>query len=114
MQESSIIDRYLAYLKSDAAEVDKLHVAMHLRFLESGWTPEQRLELLAFYEEANKRKGGGSYARYMINATRDFCQQLTEEESRLVLAKGHKWPNAALGALYKLPQGARRRNARPR
>jgi putative heme-binding domain-containing protein len=104
LQESSIIDRYIAYLKSDAPEIDRLHVAMYLRFLESGWTPAQRLDVLAFYEEANKRKGGGSYARYIINLTRDFCQQLTEDESRLVLLQGHKWPNAALGALYKLPK----------
>jgi putative heme-binding domain-containing protein len=103
LQESSIIDRYLAYLKSDAADVDKLHLAMHLRFLDSGWTAEQRLELLSYYEQANQRKGGGSYARYVINATRDFCQGLNEEESRLVLAQGHKLPNAALGALYKVP-----------
>ena len=40
--------------------------------------------MLAFYEDANKRKGGGSYARYIINVTRDFCQQLNEDESRLV------------------------------
>ncbi|MBW8885139.1 MAG: c-type cytochrome, partial [Planctomycetia bacterium] len=45
-----------------------------------------------------------SYARYIINVTRDFCQQLTEDESRMVLMQGHKWPNAALGALYKVPQ----------
>lgn len=104
LQESSIIDRYVAYLKSDAPEVDRLHVAMYLRFIESDWTPAQRLDVLAFYEEANKRKGGGSYARYVINLTRDFCQQLTEEESRLVLLQGQKWPNAALGALYKMPK----------
>lgn len=104
LQESSIIDRYLNYLKSHAADVDKLHVAMYLRFIHMGWTPEQRLELLGFYEDANKRKGGGSYARYIINATRDFCTTLSEEESRLVLAQGHRWPNAALGALYKLPK----------
>jgi putative heme-binding domain-containing protein len=102
-QESSIIDRYLAYLKSDAPDIEKLHLAMHLRFLESGWTADQRLQLLSYYEEANQRKGGGSYARYVINATRDFCQGLNEEESRLVLAQGHRWPNAALGALYKMP-----------
>jgi putative heme-binding domain-containing protein len=102
LQESSIIDRYLTYLKSHAAEVDKLHVAMYLRFIAAGWSADQRLELLAFYEEANKRKGGGSYARYIINATRDFCTTLSEEESRLVLAQGQRWPNAALGALYKL------------
>jgi putative heme-binding domain-containing protein len=103
LQESSIIDRYLTYLKSDAADIDKLHLAMHLRFLESGWTPQQRLALLAYYEEANQREGGGSYARYIINATRDFCKNLTEEDSRIVLAQGQKWPNAALGALYKVP-----------
>jgi putative heme-binding domain-containing protein len=103
LQESSIIDRYLTYLKFDAPEVDRLHLALYLRFIESGWTPAQRLDVLAFYEDANKRKGGGSYARYIINVTRDFCQQLTEEESRLVLMQGQKWPNAALGALYKLP-----------
>jgi putative heme-binding domain-containing protein len=103
LQESSILDRYLAYLKSNASEADKLHVAMHLRFIESGWTATQRLALLDYYEEANRRKGGASYARYVINATRDFCKGLSEEESRQVLAKGDKWPNAALGALYKLP-----------
>jgi putative heme-binding domain-containing protein len=104
LQESSIIDRYLAYLKSDAPDADRLHAALHLRFLEQGWTPAQRLEILSFYEDANKRKGGGSYARYIINVTRDFCQQLSEEESRLVLEQGEKWPNAALGALYRLPK----------
>jgi putative heme-binding domain-containing protein len=104
MQEGSIIDRYLAYLKSDAPEVDRLHLAMHLRFITSGWTTEQRLAVLGFYEEANKRKGGGSYARYVINVTRDFCQQLSPEEARQVLVQGEKLPNAALGALYKLPK----------
>ena len=103
LQESSILDRYLTYLKSNAPEADKLHVAMHLRFLESGWTLKQRLSLLDYYEQANRHKGGASYARYVINATRDFCKGLSEEESRQVLASGEKWPNAALGALYKLP-----------
>lgn len=103
LQDSTLIERFLTYLKSDAAEVDKLHVAMYLRFIDKGWTPQQRLDLLAFYEDANKHKGGGSYSRYIVNVTRDFCQQLNEEESRLVLTQGQKWPNAALGALFKLP-----------
>ena len=104
LQESSIAERYLTYLKSDAQDIDKLHVAMYLRFIESGWQSEQRLGLLEYYEDANKRKGGGSYARYILNATRDLCQQLTPEESLLVLQQGEKWPNAALGALYKVPE----------
>ncbi|HZL89111.1 MAG TPA: HEAT repeat domain-containing protein [Pirellulaceae bacterium] len=104
LQESSALDRYLAYLKSDAPDADKLHVAMHLRFLESGWSSGQRMELLSFYEDAQKRKGGGSYARYVINATRDFCKSLSEDESMMVLAKGSQWPNSALGALYRVPE----------
>ena len=104
LQEASVLDRYLAYLESDAADEDKLHVAMHLRFLERGWTSEQRMQLLGFYEEAQKHKGGGSYARYIINATRDFSKSLNEEESFAVLKKGRQWPNAALGALYRVPE----------
>lgn len=104
LQETTITDRYLAYLKSDVADVDKLHLAIHLRFLESGWTPEQRMELLQFYEAANSQKGGGSYARYVINATRDFTKQFDEEEAKLVLQQGSQLPNAALGALYRLPE----------
>ncbi len=104
LQEATITDRYLAYLKSDASEVDKLHVALHLRFLEKGWTSADRMELLKFYEESQKRKGGGSYARYLINATRDFTKQLNQEEVAMVLEKGSLWPNAALGALYLIPE----------
>lgn len=104
LQESTITERYLAYLKSDASDVDKLHVALHLRFLEKGWTSSERMELLKFYEEAQKRKGGGSYARYLINATRDFTKQLNQEEVAMVLEKGSLWPNAALGALYLIPE----------
>lgn len=103
LEESTIIDRYLAYLSSDVADIEKLHVAMHLRFLKTGWTASRRMTLLEYYEQSNQRKGGGSYARYIINATRDFTKDLTEEESLAVLAKGSTMPNAALGALYKLP-----------
>jgi putative heme-binding domain-containing protein len=104
LQESSIIDRYLAYLKSDAPEIDRTHVGLHLRYLKDGWTADQRLELLEFYESAQQMKAGSAFTRYVINFTRDFAAGLNEEESRLVLAQGTLWPNAALGALYKLPK----------
>lgn len=104
LQDTSVTPRYLEYLKSGVTDADKLHVAMHLRFIETGWSPEQRLELLKFYETANAKKGGGSYARYIINATRDFAKTMTENEARLVLAQGTEMPNSALGALYTLPE----------
>lgn len=104
LQESSVLDRYLEYLKSDAPDIDRAHVGLHLRFLKEGWTPDQRLALLEFYETAQQMKAGNAFTRYVINVTRDFASGLSEEESRLVLAQGSLWPNAALGALYKLPK----------
>jgi putative heme-binding domain-containing protein len=104
LQDASITDRYLAYLKSDAPEIDRVHVGLHLRYLKEGWTPEQRLALLEFYETAQQMKAGTAFTRYVINVTRDFATGLTEEESRLVLSQGALWPNAALGALYKVPK----------
>lgn len=103
LQESSIIDRYLAYLKSDAPEADRCHVGLHLRYLLSGWTADQRLELLEFYEDAQRMKAGNAFTRYVIHVTRDFASMLNDDESRLVLEQGAQWPNAALGALYRLP-----------
>lgn len=92
LQEDSLIPRYLAYLRSNAPDVDKLHVALHLHFLEAGWTPAERMELFEYYELANRKKGGGSYARYIINAARDVAQQLGEE--RCVLSSVKAMRNA--------------------
>jgi putative heme-binding domain-containing protein len=103
LQVDSITDRYVAYLKSDVPEVEKLHLALHLRFIETGWSPEQKLEVMKYYETAGKRKGGGSYPFYVMNVARDFAKSLDGEDSLLVLEHGAEWPTAAMGALYKLP-----------
>lgn len=104
LQANTILDRYLEYLRSDAPHIERLHLALHLRFLEGTWRPQQRLELLKFYESSQQEKGGGSYQLYVANFARDFARGLTDDEVRLVLAKGAQWPNAALGVLYKLPK----------
>ncbi len=106
LQTSSIIDRYLEYLESnDVADLEKLHLALHLRFIEDGWTAAQRIRLLEFYEKAQKRVGGRStHAHYIMNATRDFAKTMNDEQSRAVLAQGARWPNAALGVMYRMPE----------
>ncbi|MBC8352701.1 MAG: HEAT repeat domain-containing protein [Planctomycetes bacterium] len=104
LQASAPMDRYLAFLKSEAAAVDRLHLAMHLRFLEEGWEPGQRLELLEFLQKAAKEEGGGrSYKEYIANIQTDIAKSMSPEDGRAVLARGAEWPGAALGALYGLP-----------
>lgn len=104
LQADEIIGRALDYLKTDVEDVEKLHIALHLRFIEDGWTAEQKFELLKYYEVAQKQKGGHAHAMYTQNVARDFAKALTEEEARLVIATGADWPSASLGALYKLPK----------
>lgn len=105
LQVISPLDRYLAYLHSDAADIDKLHVALHLRFLGQGWPEGKRLDLVKYYEDLKKREGvGKGFAGYLAIVERDFARALTPDEGREVLAKGKEWPAAATGALYGLPK----------
>ena len=103
MQESSIMDRYFEYLHSDAPHPDRVHVAMHLRYLTAGWTSERKEEYLRLLTEAKTWEGGSGYPLYLGNVAREIARQLTPEESARVLQRGAEWPDAALGALYKLP-----------
>lgn len=104
LNASSIMDRYIEHLQSDTVpELEKLHLALHLRFIPDGWTADQRLAVLEFFETAQKRQGGASYSRYVVHVTRDFAKNLTLDEARLILADGARWPNASLASLYKLP-----------
>ena len=104
LQVSDIMDRYIDFLKSDVPHVEKIHLACQLRYLRSGWSSEDKMELLKFYEEALKEPGGKSYSRYVQNVSRDFSEALTDAERRQILEAGSKWPNASFVALYGLPE----------
>lgn len=103
LQVTTPMDRYLAYLSSDAADADKLHLALHLRFITTGWTTGQRMKVIKFYQDAIQRGNGPSYRAYIGNVERDFARTLTPQEGREVLVRGAEWPAAATGALYGLP-----------
>ncbi|MBC8876050.1 MAG: HEAT repeat domain-containing protein [Planctomycetes bacterium] len=105
LQVSSIMDRYLEYLESDSAtDLEKLHLALHLRAIEDGWTTDGRTRVLEFFERAQKRSGVSStLVHYIMNGTREFAKSMNDEQSLAVLAQGARWPNAALGVLYRMP-----------
>lgn len=103
LQVSEPMDRYLAYLKSEADAVDRLHLAMHLRFLEEGWENGKRIELLEYLQAAAKEEGGRGRKDYIANIQTDIAKSMSPEDGRAVLARGAEWPGAALGALYGLP-----------
>lgn len=105
LDAQSLSDRALEYIAGDSPLSERLHVAMYLRFLNTDWTPEQQFRLLKFYEAAAIEEAGSSVPLYVMNATRDFGKRvLNERDAVTILSQGTAWPNAALAALYKIPQ----------
>jgi putative heme-binding domain-containing protein len=71
-----------------------------------------KLEMLRQYEEAREIEGGHSFAGYLENVARDFFATFNDEERKLVLADGVKWPTSALSVLAKLPKNPSRETLR--
>ncbi|HEV7282815.1 MAG TPA: HEAT repeat domain-containing protein [Pirellulaceae bacterium] len=104
LQVDDVKERYLAYLKSEAAVADRLHMAFHLRFLKIDWSDEEIEKIVRFFEEAKQVDGGPSYEYYISNVTRDMVRELDPAQGAKLLAAGERYPDAALGALYLLPE----------
>jgi len=103
LQDTTATKRLVQQLQGDAPMVEKMHVALHARFLQGTLTLPQKLELLKFYEEARALPGGHSYVGYIENISRDFFAGFNDKERERVLIEGAKWPTSALSVLAKLP-----------
>lgn len=104
LKAEQIIEPGLEYLKSSAPQSERVDAALYLPMIPHRWTTPQRTALLRFYESAQQQEGGSSYSLYVMNATRDFAQELTSEEAIDWVMNGKDTPNAALAALPKLPE----------
>jgi putative heme-binding domain-containing protein len=108
----SVAERALQYISSDAPFEDRSIVAMHLQFLSDDWTPQQRFELLKFYENAAIRPTSGSLSLYVMAVTRDFSESLSDEDVAAIIEQGAVWRNAALAALYRVERPVSDANAK--
>jgi putative heme-binding domain-containing protein len=103
MQTPGAAEKFAAELAKDQPVVEKLHIAAYASRLKTGWTPESKMAVLAFYEQARAIEGGYSVDKYVENFSRDFLEQFTLDEKRQLLSDGDKWPATALSVLAKLP-----------
>jgi putative heme-binding domain-containing protein len=104
LQDPTLAERMVEQLDSDMASVEKMQILTHARFLTAGWTLSLKLKMLEAYEAAREIEGGHSFAGYIENISRDFFATFNEDERRLILADGVKWPSSALSVLAKLPK----------
>lgn len=103
LNAEEVIPEAIAYLQSDAAIEERLHVAMHLRFFKHEWTSAERFAIVRFFEESQLINTGSSVPLYVMNVTRDITKGMGLEEAKIFVAQGAKWPNAALVSLYRYP-----------
>lgn len=103
LDTKQVVPDAISYLQSDADLAERLHVAMHLTYFSHDWTPDQRYALIKFFEETQPAEAGSSVPLYVMNVTRQLCEDLPLEEARIFVSEGAKWPNAALVSLYRYP-----------
>lgn len=104
MDASEVIPEAIRYLRSDVSLAERMHVAMHLRFISHQWTAAERYAVVKFFEETQPVDAGSSVPLYVMTATRDLCKDLPIEEARIFVSEGAKWPNAALVSLFRYPE----------
>jgi putative heme-binding domain-containing protein len=103
LQAAEPFPRYREFLKSKASDAEKLHLALHVMLVSSGWLDGQRTEMIGFLEQVRRQKGGNGYSGYIARAVRDFARSLPPVEGGVVLSRGVQWPAAASGVLSNLP-----------
>ena len=98
-------ERAVEYLHTaSVADVEKLHLALHLNSLEGDWKPDQRMRALDYFESIKRRQAGVNYSVYVTQAAGEFIGAMSEEDIRLALTYGDRWPRAALALLYRAPE----------
>ena len=99
-----VVSEAIAYLKTDVSNADRMLIAMHLPMLPHEWTSSERMANLQFLEGCLKDDSGGSFPLYVMKTTESLSKYLTEKEAFQILDLGERYPNAAMAALYKLPE----------
>jgi putative heme-binding domain-containing protein len=92
-----------AQLETNIPDVEKLHIAAYAARLKTGWSTDQKLAMLRYFESVRGAEGGHSVNGYVENFARDFFTNLSLKERRQVISAGENFPTSALSILAKLP-----------
>ena len=85
--------------KDDKAQ--QIHLFYCLRFLHQNWTPEQKDQLLAWFETTKGWSGGHSFTPFLENILRDANPMFTAADRVRVIGKAKDMPRTA-SVLLKL------------
>jgi putative heme-binding domain-containing protein len=84
-----------AILKAQAADADhanQIHYTYCLRAIQTGWTPEAKRQLWAWYETASHWDGGYSFLGYLDFMAQELVARLDPAERDALLGEGVRFP----------------------
>ncbi len=102
LQDLTLAPRLIQHLQGRAPMEERIQAAMLARFLNVGWTPELRGELLDFYTLAGALEGGNSYRGYLANAANDVLKTMPPAEQLARIHLGVKSPAGALAVVQHI------------
>ena len=103
-QEPKALPKLLAFLNSDAEQVEKLHVALNLKFFKSAWTPKQKVALFEFLEQSKTEDGAKSVGRYVDRVAKELSKDFSPAEHEMILDVGQRMPTVAMETLFLIPE----------
>jgi len=107
LQMPGAIDKLLTALEKHSTQsmderADAIHCARCLVAVTQGWTPEQRLRYLAWFDLSKDWKGAHSYRGHINYYLRDALSQLTEADNLALVRESAKFPRAAARAVERI------------
>ena len=96
--------RILAYLNDKADTKEKIHLAVHAPHFVAGWSSADRLKMLEQIVALREEATNSNQSKYLDVASRNFVSNMPENERLAVLGQAERWPQAAIGAIAKLPK----------
>ncbi|MDH3718327.1 MAG: HEAT repeat domain-containing protein, partial [Planctomycetota bacterium] len=104
LEAVGIADRLLDQLDSKMTTSNKIHLAVHAPHFVGGMTSAQRFKVLEHFVALRDESTSSNQAQYLDIAARDFVSRMSDTQRVKVLAAADRWPQAALGAIAKLPE----------
>ncbi len=92
-----VVSKLMAALKASADDrPEQIHYFYCLRLIKNDWTPENKSDLLAWFESTKTWTGGASYSGFLQNILRDMLDVWTPAERKAVIEQFTKTPLASL------------------
>jgi len=95
LQVPGATEKLVRLMETADTEARQMHYALVLRYLKSGWTPDLKQRLIAWYEGTRSWEGGHSLTPYLANIVGAALEVFTPDERKDVLQTWAKHPFAA-------------------